>query len=94
MPRVAGGQTHILRRPTPGEAGAYVLDIADRLERIALDLEKMHDITIHRKAGHVGYLKTEAQNLRSAVRREKRLMKIRSKIERATADSYRPEGDV
>lgn len=62
------------RRPTRKEADTLLLNLADRLERIAHTLDIVATIDVHRKNGHVAYLQSEASNVRSFVRREPRFL--------------------
>jgi hypothetical protein len=62
------------RKPTQAETNQTLLDIADRLERIANRFNKRAVLDDHAKNGHVAYLQTEAQNIRSAAKREKRFI--------------------
>ena len=44
-----------------------LLKIADRLERVADDLERLSRVDIHRKNGHIGYLRCESSLIRNAI---------------------------
>lgn len=41
--------------------------IAERLASVAKEFEMVATISVHRKANHVGYLKTEASLIRGAI---------------------------
>lgn len=62
------------RRPTVKEAKDLLLELANRMERTAKNLELAATVDVHRKNGLTAYLQTEAGNIRSFVRRESRLL--------------------
>jgi hypothetical protein len=64
----------IVRRPTPEEARERLLEIVERMCRVADEFNRVSRIDIHRKNAHVGYLMTEAANIRSWVERSERLL--------------------